>query len=114
MLLFADFYSLNFEEVTTRYQPPEEITENSPLIRDEGRAQPKGITTKQIRTIIHGLYVKADLITKSMGRYYDLRTHSVRKYFKTQKIALGVPADYVDYMMGHTIDTYDDIQSLGI
>jgi hypothetical protein len=29
-------------------------------------------------------------------------------------IALGVQGDYVDYMMGHTIDTYHDIQSLGI
>jgi hypothetical protein len=45
---------------------------------------------------------------------YDLRVHSLRKYFKTQLIALGVQNDYVDYMMGHTIDTYHDIQSLGI
>jgi hypothetical protein len=58
--------------------------------------------------------VQADLVTKSMGRYYDLRTHSVRKYFKTQLIALGVQPDYVDYMMGHTVDTYNDIQSIGI
>jgi hypothetical protein len=27
---------------------------------------------------------------------------------------LGVQPDYVDYMMGHTVDTYDDIQSLGV
>lgn len=98
----------------TRYQAPEEITDTSPLIRDEGRAEPKGITPKQVRTIIHGLYMKAGLITKTMGRYYDLRTHSIRKYFKTQMIALGVQADYVDYMMGHTVDTYHDIQSVGI
>jgi hypothetical protein len=45
---------------------------------------------------------------------YDLRVHSLRKYFKTQLLALGVQSDYVDYMMGHTIDTYHDIQSLGI
>jgi intergrase/recombinase len=42
---------------------------------------------------------------------YDLRVHSLRKYFKTQMLALGVQADYVDYMMGHTIDTYHDIQA---
>jgi len=98
----------------TRYQEPEIITDTSPLIRDEGRAEPKGITPKQVRTIIHRLYLKAGLITKSGGRYYDLRTHSLRKYFKTQMIALGVQADYVDYMMGHTVDTYHDIQSVGI
>ena len=45
---------------------------------------------------------------------YDLRVHSIRKYFKTQLLALGVQPDYVDYMMGHTVDTYDDIQSIGI
>jgi hypothetical protein len=45
---------------------------------------------------------------------YDLRVHSLRKYFKTQLLALGVQPDYVDYMMGHTVDTYHDIQSLGV
>ena len=29
-------------------------------------------------------------------------------------LALGVQPDYVDYFMGHTVDTYHDIQSLGI
>ena len=29
-------------------------------------------------------------------------------------IALGVQPDYVDYMMGHIPDTYNDIQSNGI
>jgi hypothetical protein len=41
-------------------------------------------------------------------------THGIRKYFKTQLIALGVQEDYADYFMGHTVDTYHDIQSLGI
>jgi hypothetical protein len=29
-------------------------------------------------------------------------------------MALGVNSDYVDYMMGHTVDTYHDIQSKGV
>jgi hypothetical protein len=33
---------------------------------------------------------------------------------KTQLMALGVQADYVDYMMGHTVDTYHDIQMKGV
>ncbi len=98
----------------TKYLPPEEINDDSPLIRDCSKTQIKGITTKQLRKIVHDLYVKAGLVTQSMGRYYDLRTHSVRKYFKTQLIALGVQSDYVDYMMGHTVGTYNDIQSIGI
>jgi hypothetical protein len=45
---------------------------------------------------------------------YTLRVHSLRKYFKTQLLSLGVQSDYADYMMGHIIDTYHDIQSLGV
>lgn len=35
---------------------------------------------------------------------------AISQYFKTQLIAIGVQLDYADYMMGHTIDTYHDIQ----
>jgi hypothetical protein len=58
--------------------------------------------------------MKAGLIKKRYGRMYDLRVHSIRKFFKTQMLACGTQPDYVDYMMGHTVDTYHDIQSLGI
>jgi len=94
--------------------PPETITEKSPLIRDATSHKPRGIGSKQIRKIVHQLYIEAGLIKQRNGRMYDLRVHSLRKYFKTQLLALGVQPDYVDYMMGHTIDTYHDIQSLGI
>ncbi len=99
----------------TRKLSPELIADDSPLIRDETRRTPKGISTKQLRKIVHDLYVKAGFIKlNKTGGMYDLRTHSIRKYFKTQLIALGVQDDYVDYFMGHTVDTYHDIQSLGI
>jgi hypothetical protein len=29
-------------------------------------------------------------------------------------MALGIQPDYVDYMMGHTVDVYHDIQSKGV
>jgi hypothetical protein len=38
---------------------------------------------------------------------YGLRVHSLRKYFEIQMLVLGVQPDYV---MGHTVDTYHDIQ----
>ena len=95
-------------------KPTEELTDESPLIRDETRHKPRGITPKQIRKIVHDLYVEAGLIKKRYGRMYDLRVHSIRKFFKTQMLAYGMQPDYVDYMMGHTVDTYHDIQSLGI
>lgn len=45
---------------------------------------------------------------------FDLRAHSIRRYFKTQMLTLGVQPEYVDYMIGHTVDTCHDIQSLGV
>ncbi len=95
--------------------PPEIITDESPLIRDETHRNPKGISTKQLRKTVHDLYVKAGFIKPNKtGTLYNLRVHSIRKFFKTQMLALGVQPDYVDYFMGHTVDTYHDIQSLGI
>jgi len=107
--------STDYRPGKNRYMKPEEITDNSPLIRDaNSNDRVKGVTPKQIRKIVHDLYLEAGLIKPSMGRLYELRTHSIRKYFKTQMIALGVQEVYVDYMMGHIPDTYHDIQSLGI
>ena len=95
-------------------KPPENLTDESPLIRDETSHTPRAIGPKQIRKMVHHLYVQAGLLKQRNGRMYDLRVHSLRKYFKTQLLALSVQSDYVDYMMGHTVDTYNDIQSLGI
>jgi len=94
--------------------PPETLTDESPLIRDKTRHTPRSIGSKQIRKIVHQLYAKADLLKPPRGRMYELRVHSLRKYFKTQMLALGVQPDYVDYMMGHTISTYHDIQMKGV
>ena len=63
---------------------------------------------------MHNLYLKAGLIKPQKGRMYELRTHSLRKYFKTQLTALGVNSEYIEYMMGHTISTYHDIQMKGV
>jgi site-specific recombinase XerD len=94
--------------------PPETLIDESPLIRDETKHAVKDVSGKQIRKMVHDLYVRAGLLKQRNGRMYDLRVHSLRKYFKTQLLALGVQPDYVDYMMGHTVDTYHDIQSIGI
>lgn len=75
---------------------------------------PRPIGEKQVYKIVHSLYFKAGLLKKKQEACYDLRVHSLRKYFKTQLMALGVQADYVDYMMGHTVDTYHDIQMKGV
>jgi len=92
----------------------EEISDDSPLIRDEMYEVPRPIGEKQLYKLIHSLYFKAGLLRKNHNGGYDLRVHSLRKFFKTQLMALGVQPDYIDYMMGHTVDTYHDIQSKGV
>ncbi len=92
----------------------EEITDDSPLIRDQQFKTAKPVGEKQIRKSVHHLYSKTGLLqTKTTGRY-ELCVHSLRKFFKTQLMALGVQSDYVEHMMGHTVSTYHDVQSKGI
>jgi hypothetical protein len=111
----TNYLKLYFEErkTGTRRLEHEVLTDDSPLIRDETSKTPKPIGPKQIRVLVHQLYVKVGL-TKHRNGHYDLRTHSIRKYFKTQMTALGVNSDYVEYFMGHILSTYNDVQSLGI
>jgi site-specific recombinase XerD len=92
----------------------ERLVDSSPLIRDRTSRTPKPIGEKQIYQLVHNLYFKAGLLKRNRDHVYDLKVHSLRKFFKTQLMALGVQSDYVDYMMGHTVDTYHDIQSLGV
>jgi len=94
--------------------PPEEISNDSPLIRDEMYEVPRSIGEKQVRKLIHGLYFKAGLLKQNNGSRYALCVHSLRKFFKTQLMALGIQSDYIEYMMGHIISAYHDIQSKGI
>jgi len=95
--------------------PPEEITDDSPLIRDSKSKTPRPIGEKQIYKVVHHLYFKAGLITPG-EKSYDLKPHSLRKFFKTQLVSKGVPESYAEYMMGHVPDKYgyNDIESKGI
>jgi hypothetical protein len=45
---------------------------------------------------------------------YSVRTHSLRKFFRTQMSAVKLDSKIINYMMGHTVDTYEDVQSLGL
>ncbi|OYT30011.1 MAG: hypothetical protein B6U94_07245, partial [Thermofilum sp. ex4484_79] len=94
--------------------PPEEIGDESPLIRDARFKAPKPVTPVRIYRIIHNLCLKAGLIRRGAGRRYELCAHSLRKYFKTQMTAAGVPQNIIEYMMGHKTSTYLDVRSLGI
>ncbi len=92
---------------------PETITDDSPLIRDDHSNKVRPVSPARLHDLIHNLYVKAGLLQNGSGTRYELRAHSLRKYFRTQLASLGVNSDYIDYMMGHVVDTYHDIQMKG-
>jgi len=95
--------------------PPEIITDSSPLIRNRHKAQVKAITPTAVHSVVHKLYRKAGLIAKNGKIRYDLRVHSIRKYFKKQLGANSeIPVEHVEYMLGHTISTYNDVKMKGI
>jgi site-specific recombinase XerD len=100
----------------SRYTPPEEITDDSPLIRSDHIAhRALGISEKALRKIVHTIAVEADVSKKLPDSWmYSVRTHSLRKYFRTQMSASKLDSEIIKYFMGKTIDTYEDVQSLGI
>ena len=99
-----------------RYTPPEEITDDSPLIRSDHNAhRVLGVSEKTLRKIVHTIAVEADVSKKLPDSWmYSVRTHSLRKYFRTQMSASKIDSEIIKYFMGKTIDTYEDVQSLGI
>jgi len=94
--------------------PPEDLDDDSPLIRADRLKEPKPIGVKHMSKLIRGLYLKAGLASERRGRLHVLRPHSIRKFFRTQLAALGVPPDYIEYMMGHRVPTYHDIRMKGV
>lgn len=104
--------------------PPESLTDNSPLIRNANTKRVQSISQNAIYKIVHELYLQAGLIVKAEYQSkthmkqekvrirYRLRPHSIRKYFRTQLGFLNtMPIDYIEYMMGHTISTYNEIKN---
>lgn len=106
---------LNMRRTGTQRLPPENIQNSAPLIRNEQSHDVTSVSTYSIYRAVHNLMVKAKLIEDQNQPRYELRPHSLRKYFRTQLGATNViPIDYVEYWMGHTISTYDDVRMKGI
>lgn len=95
------------------YIPPEKIQGNSPLIRTIREAQPKPLSETGVYHIVRRALQRAGK-TQKAGRRYKLTLHSIRKFFRTQLAALGVDRDYIEFMMGHKVSTYHDIQMKGV
>jgi len=94
--------------------PPENIAPESPLIRNTHSAKVKPIFPSRVHSMIHHLYREAGLLNNHAGCRYELRAHSIRKYFRTQLAALGMNTDYIEYMMGHKLSTYHDVLMKGV
>ena len=96
--------------------PPEELIDDSPLIRNSHITdRVLGVSEKTIREIVHELAVSTKVAKKLPNSWmYSVRTHSLRKFFRTQLSASKIDDEIIKYMMGKTIDTYEDVQSLGI
>jgi integrase len=106
---------LDIRKMGTVKIPPEILTEGSPLIRNECRNKVFPVTSASISKLVHDLFLKAGIIEKSQAKRYPIRPHSLRKYFRTQLGAIStIPTDYIEYMMGHTVSTYNNIQMKGI
>nr|MDO8082858.1 site-specific integrase [Candidatus Freyarchaeota archaeon] len=94
--------------------PPEELSLEAPLIRNEKSQTVKPITAQELYKLIHSLYFNAGFLKPKIGRQYDLKLHGLRKFFRTMLGALGVPSDYIEYMMGHKRSAYNDIKMKGV
>jgi len=106
----VEFLKLYLEE---RRRRGEVISDESPLIATEHRP-PRPLTEVSVYSLINRLYAKAGLIRIGEGKRHEVRVHSLRKYFRTWLASRGVPAEYIEYMMGHRTSRYNDIKSLGI
>ncbi len=62
----------------------------------------------------HRLLHKAGLLRKNKNGGYELRVHSIRKFFKTQLQSLGVADCYIDLWMGHKTSVYSDLMMKGV
>jgi len=94
-------------------RPPECLKDQSPLISDYRETKPLAVGT--IHYIVNNFYVKAGVLTRNPKvKRYDLNVHSLRKFFLTQMMSTGTERDYVEYMMGHSLNGYHDVKMKGV
>lgn len=95
--------------------PPEVLTDQSPLIRNESINKIRPVIPANISYLVHKLFFQDEIIKKGEAKRYQVRPHSLRKYFRTQLGAIStIPTDCIEYMKGHTVSTYNDIRMKGI
>jgi len=101
-------------KIGTPKVPPEEINDESPIIRQQTK-QVRPMAAESMEGRIHKLCFKSGILTKKAGTVrYEFSSQSFRKFFRTQMAFLGVEREYIEYMMGHETDTYFDAEMKGI
>jgi integrase len=100
----------------TKSIPPEQINDRSPLIRASHCKQVRTAAAPQVHRFVHDLCIKAGIFEKNpLQKRYELGTHSLRKFFRTQMASLDVDRDYIQYMMGRPRkDRYHDVKMKGV
>lgn len=106
---------LDVRRIGTSSIPPENITDESPLIRAAFAKAVRPLSVSELQTRVQNLFFKAGIRRKKQGTIrYDLTVHGIRKFFSTQMSFLGVQKEYIQYMMGHKTDRYFDAELEGI
>jgi site-specific recombinase XerD len=106
---------LNARKKGTKKIPSEQIHDESPLIRTVRCRQVKTMTAAAVQKLVHNLYVRAGVLENVPRKRHELRTHSFRRFFRTQMATLGVDRDCIGYMMGHRAkDRYHDVRVKGV
>lgn len=72
-----------------------QLTEESFLFATNDGSQ---MSYQNLQFILNNVFKK---VSKKEGKRYGLHAHSLRKFFKTQLIAAGVPGPIVDRLSGH-------------
>jgi integrase len=107
---------LNSRRIGTKNVPPEQINDESPLIRARHSKQVRTVPVRAVYEIVHNLFIKSGLLEKnSLRKRYELRPHSFRRFFRTQMASLGVDPDCINFMMGRAVkDRYHDVRMKGV
>ena len=106
---------LSLRRYKKNYTVAEVIEDNSPLIARLWRKEVKALEPNYVDDLVHVLCVKAGLLTQgTKKRRNELTAYSLRKFFQTELATCGVHQACIDYMMGHKISSYLDIDGKGV
>ncbi|MBI2542969.1 MAG: site-specific integrase [Candidatus Aenigmarchaeota archaeon] len=82
--------------INTRKNNGHQLTPESALFTTNSGTK---MSYQNLQFIMNNIFKK---ISKKEGKRYEIHPHSLRKFFKTQLIAAGVPGPIVDRLTGHS------------